>query len=86
MLSSTKNSAPIREVDKNMLDREILHVLKDNDLSLNIWFKRRDMDYAKGLKKKIWTHKGPSTKEKNDEHLTAHALKKRRKNDGHVSK
>ena len=61
---STKNSTPTLGVDKNMLDREILHVLKDNDLSLNIWFKRRDMDYAKGLKKKIWTHKGPSTKEK----------------------
>ena len=44
-------------VDKNMLVREILHVLKDNDLSLNIWFKRRDMGYAKGLKKqKIYGH------------------------------
>jgi len=49
---STKNSAPTLGVDKNMLVREILHVLKDNDLSLNIWFKRRDMGYEKGLKKK----------------------------------
>ena len=47
-----------------MFIRQILHVLKDNDLSLNIWFKGRDIGYAKGLKKKIWTHKGPSTKEK----------------------
>ena len=62
-----------------MLVREILHVLKDNDHSLNIWFKGRDIGYAKGLKKKIWTHKGPSTKEKNDEHMKAHALKRRRK-------
>jgi len=49
---STKNSAPTLGVDKNMLVRKILHVLKDNDLSLNIWFKSRDMGYAKGLKKK----------------------------------
>ena len=44
------------------------------------------MGYAKGLKKKIWTHKGPSTKEKNDEHMKAHVLKKRRKRDSHISK
>ena len=31
----------------------------------------------KGLKKKIWTHKGLRTK--NDELMKAHALKKRRK-------
>ena len=74
---STKNSAPTLGVDKNMLVREIFHVLIDNDLSLNKWFKRRDMCYAKGLKKKIWTHKGPSTKEKNDEHMKAHVLKKK---------
>ena len=54
---STKNSAPTLGVDKNMLVREILHVLKDNDLSLNMWFRRRDMGYAKA--KKIWTHEGP---------------------------
>ena len=29
---------------------------------------------------------GPSTKEKNDEHMKAHVLKKRRKKDSHVSK
>ena len=68
-----------------MLIRETLHVLKHNDLSLNIWFKRRDMGYAKGLKKNIWTHKGPSTKGKNDEHMKTHALKKNKK-DNHVSK
>jgi hypothetical protein len=69
---STKNSAPTLGVDK-MFIRQILHVLKDNDLSLNIWFRRRDMGYAK---KYIWTHEGPSTKEKNDEHMKAHVLKK----------
>ena len=53
---STKNSSPTLGVDKNMLVREILHVLKDNDLSLNIWFKRRDMGYEKGLKKKKYGH------------------------------
>ena len=40
----------------------------------------------KDLRKK-WTHEGPSTKEKNDEHMKAHVLKKeRRKRDSHVSK
>jgi hypothetical protein len=44
------------------------------------------MGYAKSLKN-IWTHEGPSTKEKNDEHMKAHVLKKRRRNkDSHVSK
>jgi hypothetical protein len=28
-------------------------------------------------KKYIWTHEGLSTKEKNDEHMKAHVLKKR---------
>ena len=28
---------------------------------------------------KIWTHDGPSTKEKNDEHMKAYVLKKREK-------
>jgi hypothetical protein len=48
MLSSrsTKNSAPTLGVDKIFI-RQILHVLKDNDLSLNIWFRRRNMGYAK---------------------------------------
>jgi hypothetical protein len=45
---STKNSALTRGVDK-MFIRQILHVLKDNDLSLNIWFRRRDMGYAKNI-------------------------------------
>ena len=38
--------------------------------------------------KKIWTHEGPSTKEKN-EHVKAHVLKekeKRKKKDSHVLK
>jgi hypothetical protein len=39
------------------------------------------MGYAK-VKKKIWTHEGPSTK-KNDEHKKAHELKER---DSHVLK
>jgi hypothetical protein len=30
-----------------------------------VWFIRRDMGYAKSLKKYIWTHEGPSI-EKND--------------------
>ena len=47
---------------------------KDNDLSLNMWFRRRDMGYAK--RKKIWAHEEPSTKEKNVEHMKAHVLKK----------
>ena len=34
----------------------------------------------------IWTHEGPSTKEKNDEHIKAHVLKKRRKKDSLVLK
>jgi hypothetical protein len=34
------------------------------------------MGYAK--KEKIWAHEGPSTKEKNDEHMKAHVLKKRK--------
>ena len=41
------------------------------------------MGYAKSLEK-TWTHEGPS-KEKNDEHMKARALKKRKK-DSHVSK
>ena len=49
-----------------------------------MWFRRRDMGYAKSLEK-IWTHKDPS-KEKNDEHIKAHVLKKGRKKDSHVSK
>ena len=53
------------------------------------------MGYTKSLK--IWTHESPSTKkEKNDEHMKAHVLKKERKRkkrrkkekekDSHVSK
>jgi hypothetical protein len=37
------------------------------------------------VSKKIWTHEGPSTKEKNDEHMNAHVLKKRKK-DSLISK
>ena len=37
-------------------------------------------------KKNIWTHEGPSKKEKNDEHIKAHVLKKRRKKDSLVLK
>ena len=38
------------------------------------------------VKKKIWTHEGPTYKKKiNDEHMKAHVLKKRKK-DRHVSK
>ena len=58
-----------------------------------MWFRRRNMGYEKRFqknwahegpniyikKKKIWTHEGPSTKEKNDEHMKAHVLKKREK-------
>ena len=41
----------------------------------------------KVYKKIIWTHEGLSTKEKNDEHMKAHVLKKKRKKkDSHVSK
>jgi hypothetical protein len=56
MLSSrsTKNSAPTLGVDKIFI-RQILHVLKDNDLSLNIWFRRRNMGYAK-KRKNIYGH------------------------------
>ena len=85
---STKNTAPTIGVDKNMLVRKILHVLKDNDLSLNIWFRKRDMGYAKILWKKIGHMKIQCTKrKKNDEHLKAHVLEKRgrRKKDSHVS-
>ena len=42
-----------------------------------MWFRRRDMGYAK--RKKIWAHEEPSTKEKNVEHMKAHVLKKKRK-------
>ena len=35
------------------------------------------MGYSKKLEK-IWTHEGPSTKEKNDEHMKAHILKRER--------
>jgi len=63
-----------------MFVRKILHVLKDSDLSLNMWFRRRNMGYAKSLKEKIWTHEGPSTKrKKNDEHMKAHVLKKKKR-------
>ena len=80
MPPSTKGSAPTPGVDKNLFVRQILHVLKDSDLSLNMWFRRRNMGYAKSLKEKIWTHEGPSTKrKKNDEHMKAHVLRKKRK-------
>jgi hypothetical protein len=49
-----------------------------------MWFRRRDMGYAKSLKEKIWTHEGPSTKRKNDEHMKAHVLKNIK--DSHVLK
>jgi len=50
-----------------------------------MWFRRRNMGYAKSLKeKKIWTHEG---RRKNDEHMKAHILKKKKKRkDSHVSK
>jgi hypothetical protein len=35
---------------------------------------------------KKWTHEGPSTKEKNGEHMKAHVLKKKKKKDSHVAK
>ena len=74
--------------EKNVC-RRILHILKDSDLSLGMWFRRRNMGYVKSLKmyiyghmkvqeKKIWTHEGPC-KEKNDEHMKAHVLKKKKK-------
>ena len=53
----------------------MLHIIKDSDLSLNMWFQRSDISYAKS--KKLCTHEGPSTKEKNDEHMKACVLKKR---------
>jgi hypothetical protein len=49
-----------------------------------MWFRRRNKGYAKKLKRKnIWAHEGPR---KNDEHMKAHILKKRKKKDSHVSK
>jgi hypothetical protein len=42
-----------------------------------MWIKRRDVGYATSFKK-IWTHEGPSTREKNDEHMKAHVLKKKK--------
>ena len=59
-----------------------------------MWFRRRNIGYAKSLKKyghikvqvkNIWTHEGPSINEKNDEHMKAYVLKKNKK-DSHVSK
>ena len=54
-----------------------------------MWFQRRDMDYAKSLKN--WTHEGPNIKkeikkyghlkvqvQKNDEHMKAHVLRKKK--------
>ena len=65
MPPSTKNSAPTLGVDQ----KNNIYVLgkysmfqKDNDLSLNMWFRRRNMGYAKSLKEKIWTHEGRNTK------------------------
>ena len=49
-----------------------------------MWFRRRNMGYAKSLKEKIWTHESPKhLKEKKDEHMKAHVLEKR---DSHVLK
>jgi hypothetical protein len=31
-----------------------------------MWFRRSNMGYEKSFKKKIWTHEGPSIKEKNN--------------------
>ena len=60
----------------------MLHILKDSDLSLNMWFRGIDIGYAKSLKK--YGHMKVQV-QKNDEHMKAHVLKKRRK-DSHVSK
>ena len=46
-----------------------------------MWFRRRDMSYAKSLKK--FGHMKVHV-QKNDEHMKAH--EKRRKKDSHVSK
>jgi len=43
-----------------------------------MWFRRRNMGYEKSLKN-IWIHEGASTKEKNDEDMKAHVLKKERR-------
>ena len=60
-LDPLKNSAPTLGVDRNMIVREILHVLKKIMISLNMWFIKRDMAMQK-IKKKDWTHEGPNRK------------------------
>ena len=50
-----------------------------------MWFRGIDIGYAKSLKK--YGHmKVQVQKKKNDEHMKAHVLKKRRKKDRRVSK
>jgi hypothetical protein len=54
-----------------------------------MWFRRRNMGYAKKLKrKKKYGHmKVQVQKEKkNDEHMKAHVLQKEKEKDSHVSK
>ena len=51
-----------------------------------MWFKKKKHGLYKSLKK--WTHEGPCTKRKNDEHMKAHVLRKKeeKEKDSHVSK
>ena len=60
-----------------------------------MWFKRRDIGYAKSLQQKEYghmkvkvkkwrAHKGSCIEKNDDEHMKAHVLKK--KKDSHVSK
>jgi hypothetical protein len=67
-----------------MFDRQILHVLKDSDLFLNKWFRKKNLGYAKSLKK--YGHMKVQVQKNDDEHMKAHVLKKRNKEkDSHVS-
>jgi hypothetical protein len=68
MLPSTKNSTPTLGVDKKCLLDKYSISYKDSDLSLNKWFRTRDMGYAKVWKReknwkvpsieKRWAHEG----------------------------
>ena len=52
---STKNSSPTLWVYKKCLLGKYSMFWRDNDLSLNMWFRRRDMGYAKG-EKQVYGH------------------------------
>ena len=74
MHPSTQNSAPTLGVDKKCLLGKYSMFYKIV-ISLNMWFKRCVL--CKSIEKeKNWTHEGPSTKEKNDQHMKAHVKKR----------